>query len=156
MLYTSKRLYHLSFEIGYWSYCFGGRYYKPLFRLKENKTQRFLLLWFGYPITAVSNCHQLIHFVVQSLSHVWLFAIPWIATHQASRSWTTSWSLLKLMSTESMMPSDHHILCHPLFLLPSIFPSIMVFQWVVSLHQVAKVLKLQHQFFQWIFRVAFL
>ena len=156
MLYTSKRSYHLSFEIGYWSYCFGGRYYKPLFRLKENKTQRFWLLWFGYPITAVSNFHQLIHFVVQSLSCVWLFATPWTAAHQASLSFTTLWSLLKLVSTELMMPSDHLILCHPLFLLPSIFPSIMVFQWVVSLHQVAKVLKLQHQSSQWVFRVNFL
>ena len=64
---------------------------------------------------------------VQSLSHVQLFATPWTALHQASLSITNSQSLLKLMSIESVMPSNHFILCHPLFLLPSIFPSIRVF-----------------------------
>ena len=63
---------------------------------------------------------------VQSLSHVQLFATPWTAAPQASLSITNSRSLLKLMSIESMMPSNHLILCHP-FLLPSIFPSIRVF-----------------------------
>ena len=52
---------------------------------------------------------------------------PWTAAHQASLSITNSWSLLKLMSIESVMPSNHLILCHPLLLLPSVFPSIMVF-----------------------------
>ena len=64
---------------------------------------------------------------VQSLSHVWLFVTPWTAAHQASLSITNSQSLLKLMSIESVMPSNHLILCHPLLLLPSIFPSIRVF-----------------------------
>ena len=64
---------------------------------------------------------------VQSLSHVWLFATPWTAAHQASLSITNSWSLLKLMSIESVMPSNHLLLCHPLLLLPSIFPHIRVF-----------------------------
>jgi len=64
---------------------------------------------------------------VQSLSHVQLFATPWTAAHQASLSITNSQSLLKLMSIESVMPSNHLILCHPLLLLPSIFPSIRVF-----------------------------
>ena len=64
---------------------------------------------------------------VQSLSHVRLFPTPWIAAHQASLSITNSWSLLKLMSIESVMPSSHLILCHPLFLLPPIPPSIRVF-----------------------------
>ena len=64
---------------------------------------------------------------VQSLSHVWLFATPWTAAHQASLSITNSWSLLKLMSIESVMPSNRLILCHPLLLLPSIFPSIRGF-----------------------------
>ena len=59
---------------------------------------------------------------VQSLSHVWLFATPWTAAHQASLSITNSQSLLKLVSTESVMPSNHLLLCHPL-LLPSILPS---------------------------------
>ena len=61
------------------------------------------------------------------LSHVRLFATPWTAAHQASLSITNSWSLLKLMSIELVMPSTHPILCRPLFLLPSIFPSIRVF-----------------------------
>ena len=52
---------------------------------------------------------------------------PWTAAHQASLSFTSSWSLLKFMSIESVMPSNHLVLCHPLLLLPSIFPSIRVF-----------------------------
>ena len=64
--------------------------------------------------------------VVQLLSHVQLFATPWTAACQASLSFTISWGLLKLLSIESVMPSNHLILCHPLLLLPSIFPSIRV------------------------------
>ena len=64
---------------------------------------------------------------VQSLSRVWLFATPWIAALQASLSFTISRSVLKLMSNESVMPSNHLILCCPLLLSPSIFPSIRVF-----------------------------
>ena len=64
---------------------------------------------------------------VQSLSHVQFFATPWTTACQASLSFTNSQSLLKLMSIESVMPSNHLILCHPLRLLPSIFPSIRVF-----------------------------
>ena len=78
--------------------------------------------------------------VVQPLSCVQLFVTPWTVTHQASLSFPISWSLLKLMSIESMMPSNHLILCCPLLLLPSIFPSIRVFFNVSSLHQMAKVL----------------
>ena len=64
---------------------------------------------------------------VQSLSHVRLFATPWTTASQASLSTTKSWSLLKLISIESVMPSNHLILCHHLLLLPSIFSSIRVF-----------------------------
>ena len=64
---------------------------------------------------------------VQSLSRVWLFATPWIAARQASLSITISQSSLKLTSIESVMPSSHIILCHPLLLLPPIPPSIRVF-----------------------------
>ena len=64
---------------------------------------------------------------VQSLSHVWLFATPWKAAHQASLSITNSRSLLKLMPIGSVMPSSHLILCRPLLLLPPIPPSIRVF-----------------------------
>ena len=63
----------------------------------------------------------------QSLSHVQLFVTPWTAACQASLSITNSQSLPKLMSIKSVMPSNHLILCHPLLLLPSIFPSIRVF-----------------------------
>ena len=64
---------------------------------------------------------------VQSLSCVWLFVTPWTATHWASLSITSSWSLLKLMSIKSVMPSNHFILCWPILFLPSIFSSIRVF-----------------------------
>ena len=64
---------------------------------------------------------------VQSLSHVQLFVTPWTAAHQDSLFITNSWSLPKFMSIESVMPSNHLILCRPLLLLPSIFPSIRVF-----------------------------
>ena len=64
---------------------------------------------------------------VQSLSLVQLFVIPWTAAHQASLSITNSQSLLKLIPTELVMPSNHLVLCHPLLLLPSIFPSMRVF-----------------------------
>ena len=64
---------------------------------------------------------------VQSLSHVQLFTTPWTAARQNSLSITNSQSLLKLMSVESVMPSNHLILCHPLLLPPSIFPTIRVF-----------------------------
>ena len=62
-----------------------------------------------------------------SLSHVWLFTTPWTAARQASLSITNSRSLLKFMSIELVMPSNHLILCHPLLLPPSVFPSIRVF-----------------------------
>ena len=64
---------------------------------------------------------------VQSFSRVQLFVTPWTAARQASLSFTISQGLLKLMSIESVMPSNHLILCYPLLLLPSIFPSIRVF-----------------------------
>ena len=71
---------------------------------------------------------------VQSLSPVQLFATPWTAAHQASLSITNSQSLLKLMSIESVMPSNHLILCHPLLLPPSIFASIRVFSSESGFH----------------------
>ena len=83
---------------------------------------------------------------VQSLSCIRLFATPWTAACQASLSITSSQSVPRPMSIESVMPSNHLILCRPLLLLPSIFPSISV----NSSHQVARVLELQlqHQSFQ--------
>ena len=67
-------------------------------------------------------------------SCVWLFATPWTAAHQATLSITISWTLLKLMSTESVMPSNHLILCRPLLLLSSIFPSIRDFSNKSAFH----------------------
>ena len=87
----------------------------------------------------------------QPLSHVQLFVTLWTAACQASLSFTIFQSLLKLMSFKSVMPFNHLILCGPLLLLPSTYPSIRDCS-----HQVAKVLKLQHQSFQWKFRVDFL
>ena len=113
----------------------------------QYKEQRLLEKWL---IPGLSS--------VQSLSHVRLFATPWTAAQQVSLSITNSWSLLKLMSIESVMPSNHVILCH--FPSPPDFNLSQhqgLFQWVSS-HQVAKVLEfqLQHQSFQWIFRIDFL
>ena len=80
---------------------------------------------------------------VQSLSRVPLFATPWITARQASLSITNSQSSLKLTSIKSVMPSSPLILCRPLLLLPPIPPSISLFQWVNSSHEVAKVLEFQ-------------
>ena len=71
--------------------------------------------------------------IIQSLSHVWFFATPWTAACQASLSFTISRSLLKRLSMESVMPSNHLILCHPLLLL-SVFPSIRVFSNESAIH----------------------
>ena len=72
--------------------------------------------------------------VVQLLSRVQLFGTPWTAACQASLSFTASWSLFKLTSIELVMPSNHLILCLPLLLLSSIFPSIRVFSNALALH----------------------
>ena len=72
------------------------------------------------------NRMDVIYHVVQSLIHVWHFVPPWTAARQASMSFTISWSLFKLTSVESVMPSSHLVLCCPL-LLPSIFPRIRVY-----------------------------
>ena len=91
------------------------------------------VLYFPHLYNMMYSVHQFSS--VQSLSRVWLFATPWIVAHQPSLSITNSWSLLKLMSIELVMPSNHLILCRPLvFLLPSIFPSIRVFSNESALH----------------------
>ena len=83
------------------------------------------MLYHFYTLIIIIMCYSLSS--VQSLSHVRFFATTWIAACQASLSITNSQSLLKLMSIESVMPSSHLILCHPLLLLPPIPPSIRVF-----------------------------
>ena len=87
----------------------------------------------------LKNCLRIINVSfqfswVQSLSRVWLFATPWTAAHQASLSITNCWSLPKPVSIESLMPSNHLILCHPLLLLPSIIPGIRVFSNESAVH----------------------
>ena len=77
-----------------------------------------ILEWVAMPFSSGSS---------QPRGQTHVFATPWSAAHQASLSITNSWSLLKLMSVESVMPSNHLILCHALLLLPSVFPSVMVF-----------------------------
>ena len=94
---------------------------------------------------------------LQSLSRVWLFVTPWTAACQASLSITNSQSLLKLISIKLVMPSNHLILYCPLS--PPAFNLSQhqgLFQWVSSSHHVAKILELQYQSFQWIFRTDFL
>ena len=81
----------------------------------------------GKPMSRIKDPIQVQFSSVLSLSHVLLFATPWNAACQACLSITNSRSLLKLMSIQSVMPSNHLIFCHPLLLLPSIFPSISVF-----------------------------
>ena len=108
---------------------------------------------------ALVNFLRTVSVSAQSLSHFWLFAIPWTAAHQASLSITNSWSLSKPMSIKLLMPSNHLILCHPL--LPPTFNLSQhqgLFKWVSCPHQVAKVLEFQlhQQSFQWILRVGFL
>ena len=105
-----------------------------------------LLLWLALSTSLLAHMtqawslgrHSLFGFYqfssVQSLSRVWLFMTPLTTEGQAFLSITNSWSLPKLMSIELVMPSNHLILCHPLLLLPSIFPSIMVFSNESALH----------------------
>ena len=92
-------------------------------------TYSYMYMYIGY-----HKGYTMYFFFVQLLSHVRLLVIPWTAAHQASPSFTIFQSLLKLMSIESVMPSNHLILCHPLLLLPSIFPSIRVFSNESALH----------------------
>ena len=82
-----------------------------------------------------SSIFSFLRSLVQSLSCVQIFVTPWTAAHQASLSTTNSQSLLKLIPIESVMPSNHLILCHPLLLLPSIFASMRVFssEWVICI-----------------------
>ena len=109
-IYWARQKVHLSFPISYW-------------KIQMNFN------FFGLPYVCGCICiYTSVQFSsVQSLSHVWLFATPWTAAHQASLSITNSWSLLKLMSIELVMPSNHLVPCCPLLLLPSIFPSNKVF-----------------------------
>ena len=91
---------------------------------------RHIILW----TTREWECHSIQFSSVQLLSRVRFFATPWIAARQASLSITNSQSLLKLTSIQSVLPSNHLILCHPLLLPPPAFPSIRVFSNESALH----------------------
>ena len=124
--------------ISIWIHFPGGQYVTPTANLwllegaekKSRESLRLCLLSRYIPANlclSFSYIMRVTYFVVQSLSHVWLFATPCTAACQSSLSFTISQSLLKLMSIELVMPSSHLILCHHLLLLSSIFPSIRVF-----------------------------
>ena len=99
------------------------------FNLRFNYNLNWLWFWLSALWMSFLSCWSLcvisdpveVYSSVQSLSHVQLFATPWTAACQASLSITNSWILLKFMSIESVMPSNHLVLCHPLLLLSSIF-----------------------------------
>ena len=131
--------------ISFYSFWWGSSCVAPLFQfvfslwLRKLYTFRYVLrssgdpsVWSIYLFTFFAHLQGVYFFswsivVIQSLSHVRLFAIPWTAAHQASLSFTVSRSLLKLMLIDLVKPSNHLILCHPLLILPSILPSIGVF-----------------------------
>ena len=101
---------------------------RPLIKLAQDT---------GYVRPRTGSCSQMVSVqfsYIQSLSRVQLFATPWTAASQASLSFTNSWSLFKLMSIESVMPSNHLILYHPLLLPPSVFLSIRIFSNESVLH----------------------
>ena len=103
-----------------WVSCISGR----LFTIWATREAKFKITYFKTLTTLIPSPK---FSSVQSLSRVQLFATLWTAARQVSLSITNSWSLLKFMSIESVMPSNHLILCHPFLLPPSIFPSIKVF-----------------------------
>ena len=112
--------------IQYWEGC-------KLVQPSQKTSWRLLKVKVKVAQSCLTLCNPM-DYSVQSLSRVWLFATPWTAAGEASLSITNSRSLLKLMSIESVMPSNHLILCHRLLLPPSIFPSIRVFSIESVLH----------------------
>ena len=112
--------------------CFSLQLSHPLLPLPAMSTSLFSVSVSPlFPCKYIHQCHisifHVVAVVVQSLSHVWLFTTPWTEARQASLSITISQSLPKFRSIESMMPSNHLILYHPLLLLSSVFPSIRAF-----------------------------
>ena len=125
--------------------------------LVKNRTKKWWLFHrFVLTITWLDKCASFSS--VQSLSRVQLFVTPWTAAHKISLSITNSWTLLKLMFIESVMPSNHLFSVSPFSPTFKLSQHEGLFQWPSSSHQVAKVLEFQlhHQSFQWIFRTDFL
>ena len=132
--------------------CFSPWFLKPFFRdtldicynadaglsfelLNQNLWGSHSETWIVNKLPINADILEPVHFSsVQSISHVWFFATPWIEAHQASLSITNLRSLLKYMAIELVMPSNHLILCHPLPLPPSFFSSIRVFSNESVLH----------------------
>ena len=141
--------------LSHWTLCSWWSY--PL-QFILHITAGMVFFWLNYITLIVISLNSLQFSSVQSLSHVLLFATPWIAACQASLSITNSRSSPKLMSIESVMPSNHLILCHPFSSNINLSQHQSFFKWVSSSHQVIKVLEFQfqHQSFQWVFRVDFL
>ena len=133
-------IWYLFFSFWLTSLCIIGSGFTHLIRTDSNAFLFFVFITFV--------------FVVQSLRCVWLFVTPCTAAHQAPLSSTISWSLLKFMSIESVMLSYHLFLHWPPSFAFSLFQHLSLFQWVGSLHRLLE-LQLQHQSFQWIFRVDF-
>ena len=153
---NDKKMKHPYFWYGRSFTGLDRRFSQPQHSLKPkpNPEQDLKFLQFYEGWEKWGNCQR-----VSQFSSVAQSCPTWTAAGQAFLSITKSQSLLKLMSIKLVMPSNHLILCHPLLLLPSIFPSIRVFSKESVLHiRVAKVLEfqLQHQSFQWIFRNDFL
>ena len=139
-------------EVTFFLSCFVLPAYSKLWRERERKEEMV-----GMGKEGGSSWKVLCHFhsfvvVVQLLTNIQLFATPWTRALQVSLSFTISWGCLRFKSIESVMLSNYLILYHPLLLLSLIFPSIRVFSRVSSLLQMVKVLELQHQSFQRIFR----
>ena len=129
-LYGAHGAHQVPLPMGFASQEYWSRLLFPSPGKLPNSEIKPLLLLGRQNLYHWTTCEALINASVQSvqsLSHVWLFATPWNAAHQASLSTTNSRSLLKLMPIESVMPSSHLILCHPLLLLPPNPPSIRVF-----------------------------
>ena len=139
--------YRLLQDIEHGSLCYGRSLLFIYFIYKINNNNNLKFKTRSFVVSAVV-------FVVQSPSHVQFFVMRWTAARQPSLSLTISQSLPKHMSIASVMPSNHLILCHPLLLLPSIFPASGSFPVSQLFASGAKVLELQlqHQSFQWIFR----
>jgi len=130
----------------------------PCWKSSIAHQKRYLPISYNISCTTVADNNRVSSFLSSvQFSHGWLFVTPWTAAHQASLSITNSQSLLKVMSIESVMPSNHLILCCPL-LLPLIFPSIRILsnESVLCIRWPKFRVSVQHQSFQWIFRTDFL